>query len=97
MEPSFWIGVLTMDLHIPLSQSLKSKRSVLKSMKDRIRSRYNVTVAELDEQDKWQRGVLGVAMIANDKVLIDRSLQHILTLVQDVREAELLNHQVEFI
>ena len=97
MEQNFWIGVLSVDLHIPHSQSLKEKRRVLKSIKDRIRSRHNVSVAEVGDLDKWQRALLAVSMVSNDKVRIDGELQGVLDLVCEVDGAEVLNHQVEFI
>lgn len=60
------LGVCTFDLHIADSGSLKSKRQVLRSVKDRIRSRFNVSVAEVEDHDLWQLGTLGVACIGTD-------------------------------
>ena len=54
------IGLLTLEIHLPESHSLKDKRQVLRSLKDRLRGKFNVAVAELDGQDSWQRAVVGI-------------------------------------
>ncbi len=53
------VGLLTLELHIPDAQSLKDKRQVLRSLKDKLRRQFNVAVAELDHHDVWQRSVVG--------------------------------------
>ena len=60
------IGLLTLEIHIPDAHSLKDKRQVLRSLKDRLRARFNVAVAELDRQDTWQRSLVGVVSLSND-------------------------------
>lgn len=60
------IGVMSWELHLNGCRSLKEKRMVLKSLKDRIRSRLNVSVAETDHQDTWQRAQLCVVTVATD-------------------------------
>lgn len=60
-------GLLQLELHLPAAQSLKQKRSVIKSLKDRLRSRYNISVAEVGHMDKWQRATLAIAMVSNDR------------------------------
>jgi uncharacterized protein YlxP (DUF503 family) len=59
------IGLLTLEIHIPDAHSLKDKRQVLRSLKDRLRARFNVAVAELEGQDSWQHAVVGVVTISN--------------------------------
>src|SRR5271169_5129587 len=58
------VGLLTLELYIPDAQSLKDKRQVLRSLKDRLRGHFNVAVAELEHQDLWQRSIVGVVGIA---------------------------------
>ena len=60
------IGLLTLEIHIPDARSLKDKRQVLRSLKDRLRGHFNVAVAELDHQDVWQRALVGVVSLSND-------------------------------
>src|SRR2546429_5504110 len=61
------VGLLTLELHIPDAQSLKDKRQVLRSLKDRLRRDFNVAVAELEHHDVWQRSVVGVVTISNEE------------------------------
>ena len=68
------IGLLYVDLFIPDAQSLKDKRQALKSLKDKVRNQFNVSVAELDGQDKWQVATLGFVMLGNDNRYIDGNL-----------------------
>ncbi len=91
------LAVLSVDFYVPASQSLKGKRWVLKSLKDRIRSRFNVSVAEMDGQDKWQKTVLAVCMIGTDKRHIDSQLQGVLKLIEAQHEIEILHHTIEFV
>jgi uncharacterized protein YlxP (DUF503 family) len=62
------IGVLTLEIHVEQSHSLKEKRHVVKSLKDRLRDRFNVAVAEIDGLDSWQSSVVAVATVSNDRV-----------------------------
>ena len=61
------VGVRSWELHIPGAHSLKEKRAVLKSMKDRLHNQFNVSVAETAHQDVWQRAELTVALVATDR------------------------------
>ena len=92
-----FIGVCTIDLHIPESGSLKTKRHSLKSLKDRIRSRFNVSVAEVDHNDLWQKTSLAVAAVSNDKAHLNQTLDHVLNLVRSVPEISLLDYQIELL
>ncbi|MBI4458633.1 MAG: DUF503 domain-containing protein [Acidobacteria bacterium] len=71
------IGLLTLELHIPEAHSLKEKRFVVRKIKDRLRSRFNVAVAELDHQDLWQRALLGVVSISSDQQALESLLNSI--------------------
>ncbi len=62
------VGVLILELHLTEAQSLKDKRHYVKGLKDRLRSRFNVSVAEISDQDVWKRGVIAVATVASDRV-----------------------------
>lgn len=91
------IGVLTLEIFIPDAQSLKAKRRVLKSMKDQIRTHHNVSVAEIDLMDKWQRATLGVCMIGSDKAYIDAALRKILDFLHTQDSFQISTHQIEFV
>ena len=72
------IGLLTLEIYIPDAQSLKDKRQVLRSLKDKLRGHFNVAVAELDHQDLWQRSVVGVVSISNDDKHLEESMRTVL-------------------
>jgi len=69
------LGVLTLEIFVEASHSLKDKRHVVKSLKDRLREHFNVAVAEIDHLDSWQHATLGVVTIANDRVRAEQVLQ----------------------
>jgi len=92
-----FIGVCTIELHIPESGSLKTKRHSLKSIKDRIRSRFNVSIAEVGDNDLWQKAALAVAVVSNDKAHLNQTLDHVLDLVRSVPEVNLLDYHIEIL
>ena len=91
------IAILRIDFHIPSAQSLKDKRMVLKSLKDRIRNEFNVSVCELDGLDKWQVGTIGCAMLGNDTRYINQCLENIVSFAKRHNGLEICEHQIEFI
>ena len=72
-------GVLRIDLQLPHSQSLKQKRSVVKSLKDKLGTRFNVSVAEVDHLDKWQIASLAIAMVSNRQSYLESSFEKLVT------------------
>jgi uncharacterized protein len=91
------IGIYVLEFHIPGVRSLKEKRRVLKSMIERVKARYNVSVAEIEKQDLWQEAVIGITMISNDKTVIDQTFSSILRLVEGHGEAELVHSTIEIL
>ncbi|MBM3776119.1 MAG: DUF503 domain-containing protein [Acidobacteria bacterium] len=69
------VGVLTLELRLENSHSLKDKRHVVKGLKDRLRSRFNVAVAEIDHQDLWQRALLAAVTVSPDHARAEQVLQ----------------------
>lgn len=90
------VGLCRIDLFLPESRSLKAKRQVIKGLKDRIRSRFNVSVAEVEHQSLWQRATLGLAMVSEEKGYVDRTLQQVLNLVQAEPRLLVLDHAFEW-
>jgi uncharacterized protein YlxP (DUF503 family) len=72
------IALLTLDIHLPHAQSLKDKRMVVRRVKDRLRSKFNVAVSEVDHQDLWQRTQLSVVTVGSDEPYLNQMLQHAL-------------------
>lgn len=90
------VGIVRIELHLPASRSLKDKRQVVRSLKDRIRERARAAVAEVDHQDLWQRAALGVAVVAGDGGQARERLQLVRGLVEQTFEAQLTDWQERF-
>jgi uncharacterized protein YlxP (DUF503 family) len=71
------VGVLILELRLDESHSLKDKRHYVKSLKDRLRAKFNVSVAEIDYQDLWQRGLIAVATVSGDQAHAEQVLQNV--------------------
>jgi uncharacterized protein len=69
------IALLTLDIHIPHAHSLKDKRMILRSLKDRLRGKFNVSVSEVDHQDLWQRAQVSVVTVGSDESFLQKVLQ----------------------
>ncbi len=91
------VGVLQFTIRIRGCRSLKGKRRVVKSIKDRLRSRFNVAVAEVDNLDVWQIGTLGLTTCGNDSRRIVSELQKIVDQLRMHPEAELMDHQIDIL
>jgi len=91
------VGLLTLELHLPEAQSLKDKRQVLRSLKDRLRATYNVAVAELDFEDTWQRSVVGVVTLSNEEQHVEEALQKVLAEADRILGPVLISHAVDLL
>jgi len=89
------VGTLEIKLLVRQSRSLKDKRRVIRSLKDRIRNRHNVSVAEVGALQSRQQAILGVAMVGNDPQYIDAALAKVIEIVRFDRTAELLDYELE--
>jgi hypothetical protein len=92
------IGLLTIDLHLPLVDSLKEKRSIVKPVIARIRRDFNVSVCEADAQDELTRTVIEVACVSQTSELAHRQLQLVANLVEGWRlDAQLVDYEIEMV
>ncbi len=89
------VGLGTFDVHIQGSQSLKEKRFVLRSIKDRISKHFNVSVAETGHLDKWQRTELAVAVVSGQRRHVEKTLDSILDLLDRESELRVINFHTE--
>ncbi|MFH1502904.1 MAG: DUF503 domain-containing protein [Candidatus Eisenbacteria bacterium] len=89
------VGTLEIRLFIRGSRSLKDRRRVVRSLKDRIASRFNVSVAEVGDSDSWQRSTLGVAVVANDRRFVNEVLSKVLNLVASNPDVEIVDQHME--
>lgn len=91
------VGVLRLELRLPETHSLKGKRSVLRSIKTRVQQKFNVSIAECEDQDLWQRAILGVSQVGTDEPHVDRCLRAVVGFIDDLQLAELGEERVEFL
>jgi len=90
------VGVLQIEVHVPMSHSLKDKRSVLKSLRDQLRGRFNVAVAELSSNEKWQRATVGVSTVGEDRAYVEGLLRHVSEWLRGTRLVELIRIDEEY-
>jgi uncharacterized protein YlxP (DUF503 family) len=90
------IGLLTLEIHISDAQSLKDKRQVLRSLKDRLRAHFNVAVAELEHQELWQRSKIGVVSISGNGKHLEESLTAIAAESERLLGRDLVSQQIDY-
>jgi len=90
------LGVLHLELRVPQANSLKDKRRSVKGFKDRIRHRFNVSVAEVGGLDSYRTAVLAVAMVSNDRRYIEGVLQQIVNAAAAHRDMILVEQTIEW-
>jgi hypothetical protein len=91
------IGSILLEFFLPASQSLKDKRRVVRSLKDRLRNRFNVAVAEIDHQETHQRATLGVVSIANERLQIEQLFESVRAEVERNLPGDLVQAQIEIL
>jgi len=91
------IGVLQLELTVPDAMSLKDKRRVIKSLKDRIAHAHNVSIAEVGALDEHRRCVMGVAMVSNDSRYVEGALSKLVDFVKTVPQVNLDDYQIELL
>jgi uncharacterized protein len=91
------VGLLTLELFIPEAHSLKEKRSVLKSMLEGIRGKFNVSAAEVEHMDLWQRATVAVTCVSNSQTFIDQVLNKVVDWVESNPRASLTDVRIEFL
>jgi uncharacterized protein len=87
------VGIARLTLFIPDSHSLKEKRMVVRRVKDRARAKFNVAIAEVEDNDVWQRAVLGLALVGNERRFVESALDEVVRFVRG--EAEVVNAERE--
>jgi len=87
----------TIELHLPSPASLKDKRRILKSVIERIRNRYNVSIAEIGDHDLWQRAAIGVACVGRDRQSTLRVVDQVIGFVRQNPELEVIRHETQVV
>jgi uncharacterized protein YlxP (DUF503 family) len=89
------VGTLRVEFHLHDSHSLKGKRKIVRSMVDKVKHKFNVAVAEIGSNDKWQKIELGISTVGNDRRHIDSSLNNILLYLESLYLAEMVDSKTE--
>jgi uncharacterized protein YlxP (DUF503 family) len=89
------VGVLRLALLIRGARSLKDKRSALRRIIERVRARYNVSIAEVGDNDIWQRALVGVTAVANDRSFVNEVLDKVVRDVEMLGVADLVGREME--
>jgi uncharacterized protein YlxP (DUF503 family) len=92
-----FVGVLRLTFHVPHARSLKDKRRVVLKFRDRVRARFDVSIAEVGEQDKLQRAVFGVAVVSSDAAVCDSVLEQVAHAAETQEDAVLTDRATEVI
>jgi len=92
------VGVCKVSLRLPENATLKGKRQILKSITTRIANKFNVAIAEVDDNDLWQRAELGICLVSNDKRHANEVLSRVVNFIIDNRfDVEILDYQIEIL
>ena len=90
------VGIAKVTLRLEGSFSLKDKRRVINSVRERVRSKFNVSVAEVDQNDAWQTAVIGIACVSNNVRHADQTLDSVLSFIESDRpDAEVIDCEIE--
>ena len=93
-DPDLFISLLTIELLVPWARSLKDKRSAVRGLKDRLRSRFNASVAEVGYQDKWQRAVIAVCILGSDRRQLEAEMSRARQLCEEAQDVQIADmHQ----
>lgn len=92
------IGSCQITLHIPNSNSLKHKRHIVKSIIDKVKNRFNVSVAEVDSLDLWQKATLGIVCVNSDSRHANETLSNVVNLIQEALvEGYIIEYNIEIL
>jgi uncharacterized protein YlxP (DUF503 family) len=92
-----FVGVARLSLHVAESGSLKGKRQVLRKVIERVKARFNVSIAEVEDQDLWQRATLALAVIGGERRHVDEQVEKIIHFVEEMYVAPLISREVELL
>ena len=92
-----FVGLCQVDLMLPDSSSLKDKRMALSKIKQHLRNKFNVSVAEVDNNDLWQRSTLGIALVANKRGFVEQQIQKITEFIETQDYITVLDIQNELL
>jgi uncharacterized protein YlxP (DUF503 family) len=89
------IGTLEIHIYIPEAHSLKEKRAVIKKVVEKVKSRFNVSIAEVGNLDKWQKATIGVVTIGNSRQVVDARLEKVIGFIENLFPGKITNYYKE--
>lgn len=91
-----FVGAITLELFLPDCQSLKAKRQILKSIIAKVRSKFNVSIAEVDNQDLWQRATLGITYVCESNYQTQAALEKVQAFIEGLNKAEVIDCKTDY-
>ncbi|MDU5184686.1 MAG: DUF503 domain-containing protein [Peptoniphilus harei] len=91
------IGICTCEIFIFTANSLKSKRSVVKSIIEKSKNRFNISIAEVGENDKWQKSIIAFSTISNDQKIVEETIEKVINFFDSYSEIEIINIKREIL
>jgi uncharacterized protein YlxP (DUF503 family) len=91
-------GICKLKLHIPESNSLKDKRRIVKSVIARLKNQFNISIAEVEDNELWQVATLGISCVSTHEQHVDETLNHVMEfIVQNYPTLEIVDHEIEIL
>ncbi len=91
-----FVGTITLELFFPECQSLKAKRQILNSILDKVQAKFNVSIAETNNQDLWQRATIGIAYVSATSYQVRNTLQKVQHFIEGLNKAEIIEDKINF-
>ncbi|PKM83588.1 MAG: DUF503 domain-containing protein [Firmicutes bacterium HGW-Firmicutes-13] len=91
------IGICRIEIFLPNSQSLKEKRRVLKSLIQKLRQKFNISIAEIENQDKWQKTTLAIVCVSSSSRFVNKVIEQILNEIEKFNDGHVINYDIEII
>ena len=92
-----FVGICKLTLYMPGCDSLKGKRHIIRSIKDRVSAKFNVSMAEVGDLDLWQKAEMGISFVGNDHSFVNSVLDKVTMFVEGMMTAQLIDRQLEII
>ena len=89
------VGICRVELRLPENGSLKGKRQVLRSIKDRVRGKFNVSIAEVDGQDLWQQAILGISCVSNNTGHANEVLSKVINFIEQNPDSFIVDYEID--
>jgi uncharacterized protein YlxP (DUF503 family) len=89
------VGIARLTYFLPASHSLKEKRMVVRRIKDRTKQKFNVSIAEVDENDLWQRALIAVALVGNERRFVETALDEVVRFMREQAEVTNVEREIQ--